>query len=558
MSGDSRCPVCGRPAGPPAPGASCGECGWLLHLPPRAGPVTADMRRDFDSRLRAARRGQAERDARALTAALREVIGDLRPGAASAVIDVGPNQVTTTTAYLDSAGSPRLRESAGVAWTGILRSLAGGERERRSQLADGIEGLGDDELASLLRDGTPPAGDDSVLVVCWPAGWRVLEAAARTLAARPRARLLRLSDANGVSVREELADLAAKAPLRHPYRLMTAAVSSQTGAVTLRPRELFAAGTEPGTEAILTLRRLPGDVSDTTLAIFSGTGDGSRDADYASRDPLALYSVSWPPGPAARLRAILDGPGRVRIAEPPGAVPHPGSWAQVRGQIPSQLATAAGPVDLVCAIDLAGSRDAVRQRVHLVQDLVRLLGAEYPDQRRLRVALVTCTDHVYERGMELISVTSACELGPADEALAWLSGTRSADISYPHCSPVEDLLDESYKRLAGSRQAGRVPLLLTVAGRHPHPASQLQDQRLPCPRALSWQVLMDQLTRRAGVRCAVVADALTGRSGRDVWRRLGPASQHALSAVTARQLAQNIGLLAAHDQRIPLPLTDEP
>ncbi len=560
MSGEARCPVCGRPAGAAAPEATCVVCGWPLHTPLRAGAVTADMRRDFATRLQAARRDQAKRDAQGLDSALRSVIGDLYPGNTSAVIDISSDQITVTTAYLDGAGSPQTRDGGHVAWTSVLRMLPAAAQARHAQLADGIEEPGEDSLAGLLRDRMPPVRDDRVLVICRPAGWRVLDAAAVALSARPHARLVRLSGASSVSVREQLADLAAKAPLRHPYRLMTAVIDAHTGAVALRPRQLFAAGDEPGTEASLTLRRMPGDVADTTLAIFADTGS-SRGADGAAADPLALYSVPLPPGPAARVRAVLDGPGRVRIVEPADAIPHRGTWAQVRGQMPSRVTVAAAPVDLVCAIDLAGTGDAVRQRIALIRDLVGLLGAEYPDDRRLRVGVVTCTEHVFGRRPgqgELTPVTRASGLGPPGEALAWLRGTTGVDISYRPCAPVEDLLHDSFALLARSRRAGRVPLLLTVAGRRPHPHEQLQDHRLPCPRKLMWQHLMNQLTRQAGARCAVVTDTLPGGAERAEWRQLGPAQQRVLTTATARQVAEDLGLLAGQVQRIPLPLTDDP
>jgi hypothetical protein len=73
-----------------------------------------------------------------------------------------------------------------------------------------------------------------------------------------------------------------------------------------------------------------------------------------------------------------------------------------------------------------------------------------------------------------------------------------------------------------------------------------------------WQHIMDQLAREAGVRCAVVADALPGGAERAEWRRLGPAGQRVLSKATAREVAEDLGLLTHPDQRIPLPLTDKP
>ena len=561
MSGEARCPVCGRPAGPTTPEAACGGCGWVLYTPLRAGAITADIRRDFDTQLRAARHRQAARDARALDTALRTVIQELSPGATSTVIDIGADQVIVTTVSLDRAGSPQVIGSGAVAWTSAPRILPAAEQGRYSQLAHGIDGLGDDSIARLLRDEMPSAGDDRVMVICRPAGWPVLEAAATALATRTRAQLLRLSGASDTSVPQELASLAAKAPLRRPYRLMTVAVDSRTGAVALRPHQLFAIGDGPGTEASLTLRRMPGDVSGTTLAIFADTGSNSRGADGAAEDPLALYSIALPPGRAAPLRAVLDGPGRVRIVEPAGAVPYPGTWAQVCSEIPSRVTTAAAPVNLVCAVDLSGTRDAVRQRKALVRDLVQLLGAEYPDERQLRVGIVTCTEHVFGRRPgpgERAPVTSVSGLGPAGEGLGWLDGQTGADISYRPCAPVEDLLQDSLALLAKSRRARRIPLLLTVAGRGPHPDRQLGDRRLPCPRGLMWQSLMDELTRQAGARCAVVADTLPGGNERAEWRQIGPAGQRVLSQATARQVAEDLGLLTAQAQRIPLPLTDEP
>lgn len=562
MSVEAKCPVCERKGGPNEPGATCGQCGWPWYVPPRAGSVTADMRRDFDDRLQAARCDYAQREARALDAELRGVIADLYPGATSTVIDISADQVTVTTVYLDEAGSPQVRDGGGVAWTSVLPMLSAATQARHRQLADGGEGLGDDAVASLLHDRMPPVPDGRVLVICGLAGWRVLDTAATALAARPRARVLRLFAATGTSVRELLADLAASAPLRHPYQLMTAMVDRQTGAVALRPRQLFAVGAEPGTEASLTLRRMPGDVTDTTLAIFADTGGNSRGADGAAADPFALYSVPLPAGSAALLRAVLDGPGRVRIVEPAGAVPYPGTWAQVRRQIPDRVITAAAPVDLVCAIDLAGTRDAVRRRVGLVRDLVRLLGTEYRDERRLRAGVVTCTDHVFGRGPgknEEAPVTRVLQLGSASKALAWLDKTTSAEISYRPSAPVEDLLHEALMLLAGSRRAGRIPLLVTVVGRRPHPYPQLGDGRLPCPRKFVWQHLVAQLTRQAGARCVVVADALPddGTEAAE-WHQLGRDGQRLLSDATVRQVAEDLGVLTAQDQRIPLPLTDEP
>ena len=184
----------------------------------------------------------------------------------------------------------------------------------------------------------------------------------------------------------------------------------------------------------------------------------------------------------AKLRAVLDGPGRVRIVEPADARSSLGTWEQVRRQIPDRVSTAVAPVDLICAIDLAGTVDAVRQRRSLIRDLIQLLVAEHRDERRLRVGLVICTDHVFGRGPgknERAPVTRVLPLGVAGRALDWLAQTAGAEITYKPAAPVEGLLHEALPLLSRSRRAGRVPLLVTVVGRRPHPHYQQADGRLP-------------------------------------------------------------------------------
>jgi hypothetical protein len=543
------------------PGAACLQCGWPWYTAPRAGLVTASHRREFDTRLQAARREQEKREAHALDAQLCSIITDLYPGATCDVIDISAEQVAVTRTYLDEAGSPQVRDGGGFAWADVLPALSGSEEARHLQLADGGDGLGDAAVASLLNNRLPPFPGGRVLVICGPASWQVLDSAATTLAGRPRTSVLRLFAARVATARERLAELAARSPLRQQYQLMTATVDRRTGAVGLRPRQLFPAGAEPGTEASITLWRMPGDAADTTLAIFADAGASSLGADGATAGPLALYSAVLPAEPGATLRAVLDGPGRVRIIEPAGAVPHPGTWAQIRRQIPDRVTTATAPADLVCAMDLAGTRDVVRQRVSLIRDLVQLLGIDYGDEHGLRVGVVTCTDHVFGRGPgkdERAPVTRVLPLCAASKALAWLGKPASAEIGYQPAAPVEDLLNEALTLLAGSRRVGRVPLLVTVAGRRPHPHVQRQDSRLPCPHRFMWQDLVRRLAGQARARCLVVADALPADGAEaDEWRQLGRAGQRVLAAATARQLAEDLGLLTGPAEHIPLPLTDE-
>lgn len=555
MSTEARCPVCDRAVGPNVPGSTCGLCGWPWYLPLRAGSVTAGRRQDFETRLQAARRDLGRREEQDLDARLGDVIRHLIPGAASTVIEISVVGVTTTTVRLDDSVSPRVSDGGCASWTDLLPMLSRSDQARERELADG-EGLGDVAIVALLRDHLPPIPDGPVLVICAPASWRVLDEAATAFAGRPRAAVLRLFRAGAGAVRERLTELAARAPLRCAYQLMTATVDRQTGATALRPRELFPIGAEPGTEASLTMQRLPGDTADTTLAIFAFPGGVVRPA----AAPFALYSVALPAEPVVKLRAVLDGPGRVRVVQPAGAEAHAGSWEQVRRQMPGRVRMAVAPVDLLCAIDLAGTMDAVRQRRALIRDLIRLLGMERRDGPGLRIGLVTCTDHLFGRRpgrSERAPVTRVLPLGSADKALDWLDKAPSAEVTYQPAAPVEDLLHEALPLLAASRRGGRVPLLVTVAGRRPHPHSQLSDGRLPCPHGYMWQDLIRRLTHQVGARCAMVTDATPSGAEAAEWRELGRAGQHTLADATARQLAEDLGLLLPPGDRIPIPLADE-
>jgi hypothetical protein len=376
-----------------------------------------------------------------------------------------------------------------------------------------------------------------------------------------------------------LAELAERAPLRFALHLLTTVVDRRTGQVTIQPRRLLRAGPARGARGSLTVRRPPGKGSETTLAIFAGPDRLDRAAYGPDTTPAALYSVPLPPKSRFRVRAVIDGPGRLRITEPPGAVPHGQTWARVRGRVPDRVPVPVlARVDLVCAVDMAGSPDAVRRRVEVVRDFMEFLGAASMDTASAdgdgggdgpRIGLVTCTDHPLGRRpgrREWDPVTRVHRLGTAADAIARLGETPPADVEYPQRAPVEDLLHESLRLLRGSRAAGRLPLLLTVAGRLPHPPVQYPDSPLPCPHRFEWESLMRGLIE-AGAICRVVADTLpretarasrAERADRAAWRGLGPGGQYTLKEADARRLAEAFGLLPSEDHHIPLPLSGDP
>jgi hypothetical protein len=561
------CPVCGTPI-PPSTGRPvdrgaeadlrCGGCGWVLRTPRRLGPVTPAIRGDFDRRLTqaqqaldaaaaarvspdpsrfarwirggtpdasvwaAARRQAAEATAGALDeeAARKELAELLRwlgAGQTLTIVEVGPGGVGVTRAVMDAAGVPRFEpDPAPWSWPDLLPGLSGDPEERLLQLAGGQAGLDAAALGRWLTETAPAPEAGAALVICRPAGWRVLEeAAARACLGLEQGRLLRIAaDPAGVSAAGVLGPLTAAMPLLRGYGVVVAAVDPVTGTVQPQTRPLFRPGDAPGARRSMLLRRFPGDDAPATLAVAV---DGDWGA--ASPDVVALHSVPVPKSAVYQVSAVLEGPGRIRFTEPNGITDQGGSWDDVATAMPREVDVRPGPVDLVCAIELAGPKAQVDLRRDLVRDLVRLVVEEYPEAAAPRIGLLGCLDHVFAPGEEKRRVVRAVPLGPAEHALAGLDRLRGADIGYRDAAPIEDLLHEATRMLAGARPAGRAGRLLLVTGRRPHPpvlvAGRVPGATIvqPCPFRYDWQAQLRQLAG-AGVAVVTVADVRPAVAGR--------------------------------------------
>jgi hypothetical protein len=209
---------------------------------------------------------------------------------------------------------------------------------------------------------------------------------------------------------------------------------------------------------------------------------------------------------------------------------------------------------------LSGTAEAVGRRKALAHDLIQLASGEYPG-RQLRVAIVTCTDHVFgvEKGGEYRPVTDSSELDTATLALEWLADAEGASIKGRLSAPVEDLLNDASALLSGSTQAGRRPRLLTLASRPPHPFPQRNSEKMACPLHISWTKIVQKLDQVGVLRAVVVDELPSARSDeRAEWNQIGPAGQHSITAATVSRLAEDLGLLPPRTQRVPLPLTDRP
>ena len=591
------CPVCARPTGPET---ACAECGWLLRGPRRPGPVTDELRQDFCERLS---RSQREFDAhvaalipvgqrdvtkirggppsaaewaqaheaavrvRAGTVgeqALRGIVADTLRGlsapgpadasasASSTIAEIDASGITVTRARLDQFGSPQITpDERSAAWADLLPMLSRAEAERHFQLAGGIAGLDRASLWESLRHEVPGRTEGCVLVVCRPAGWRIVERAALlACAGRPSVRLVRaVAPEDGTAPGRLVSSVATEGPVLREYVVPVAIADPLTGDVRVQSSPLFAPGDPVGAEALLSLRRLPGDRGDIAVAVMVGNGEAPR--------LLSLLSVPQPRAAAYHLRAMLDGPGRVRLTQPAGQQPESRSWPEILAGLPSRVDVLLCPVDLVCAMELSGPRERVRQRQELVRDLLTLLDAEYPEPGRLRVALAGCTDHVFDPGRERRKVVLTTPLGSAGQALSMLGKAAGNEARHPSAAPLEDLLHEAAGLLCGSPGEHRAARLLLVAGRLPHPYPLNRDNVHPCPLRYNWRAELRRLTGRGAARCVTVADEIPGRQVlRAVWQELGRAGLHQLSASNAQEIGEDLGVLVRHAQRIPIPLAD--
>jgi hypothetical protein len=604
------CPVCGRTA---ESHLTCPDCGWTLRSALRAGPVTPDARHEFDQRLSSAQcawdtrfaailstkpdryaaliRGgpptaqqwkQAKTAAESavrptvseqmlrdmLSAVLRAAPGPGKPQRTSTIVEIDPDGITTTEVSIDKHGSPQLSRTAGTKrWRALIPQLAAQQDELHFQLAGRIQNLDRQALDDALRRSAPRPHADEVLVICRPATWQLLATtadlilASRSFSADPVTRVADLGNghrpptalvcggpvSDGTSGGALVSEVAASLPLLRSYNAILAKLDQRTGRLAIELTPLFKPGDVPGTTASLSLRKPPGDDGDTTLAVVVSGGE---------RDEL-LTAVVVPPPRERRyqLKTVLDGPGRVRFTDPAGIVPDSRPWRETLASVPSEVTVPSGPVDLVCAIELGGPGKVVDKRRNLIQELLSLLESDYPDPDAVRISVIGCVDHVFDRGLEQTRVLRGAPLASLAQARRTLRNLRGVEIRNFEAAPLEELLSEAVAQLSGSRAEGRAARFLLVGGRPPHPWPQKWANA--CPAGIRWDSILGQLTGGCRARCVVVRDAIPSRPLlANVWRQLGDAALREMDDTNAWQIGEDLRLLTRSTQRIAIPLSD--
>ncbi|MFC5748410.1 hypothetical protein [Actinomadura rugatobispora] len=523
--------------------------------------------------------------------ALTEALGEMND--MMAVIEVDPSGLSllyVRTRDLDTADPWPFREHH--PWRQFAPMLSDDPDELGFQVAGGLHrvdraalnaALGGwlKELVARIRPDLP------AVMVCTAPGWTVPEQAVGLLRRmRPTAR----SAASVVPVAEELPGAIARQPLRSPYALIVAEARPEGPVPVAVP--LFPAGSVAGQEARATVTRGPGGIDqDIALAVVVGAGGGGRPAPGSHHEPVSIVSAGLPRG-TTTVRAVLDGPGRVRWLEPADIGVEARTLEELYAQTRAS-AVASGYAELMCAVELGGPPERAAKRKDLVSGTLELVAEDLPD--RARVAVYGYYEHSFQLGEEQAPVTDGVWITEPEAARAALAalppaaGTWQADAA-----PLEDALAEIVQRIDEERSArnragpwpgmpgpgahepwpgmpgpgfgppgapGMPPVgvprtLLVVAGRPPHPRRQGQDRRRelaqPCPRKHDWQAAYERL-RRAGVRFVAVLDK-SADTGDDIWRALGADHLAVVEDLGPRELAEALRLVPAGGPSLPFPL----
>ncbi len=502
----------------------------------------------------------------------------------AAVVEIMPDSVVLYAVGADEIGVPQVfGQTRRWDWADLLPDAPRDRDSRLLRFAGGIGvggiGIGIDGGASegpfVPVDGFPAAlrpvlgglneiDPTEVTVVQRVLGWPLLDEAGRVLVdlltnRGPCAPLLAVASGN-----EAIQDFFQQVPLRYDYCLVVADVDPSTRHVRLLTRPLFRAGVTvtPGREPVaeIVVAVPPHRPAELALAVVSRP-PGEQEKDPQRWHRVTIGQATLTSDSTARVRVTLQGPGRVRFIDPPGVRITDASWSEVLAQVPREFG--ADPVDIVFAVELAGADAVVAERVRLVADLLDLVEAEHPEPTAVRFGLVGYDDHDlldWEQAQQPVvrTVPLAAAAGARDALRLW----RPSEVRHDYAAPFEDAL-----HVLGDFP-WRVPathILVTIGTRPPHPPEQGNDLTMPCPVRHNWKVDMDDFATRLGLRRVAVrgipAFALSRAGGCAVsraeaaWASLGADALLSAVGVSARDLAEVLGLLSGHDgQVMPLPL----
>jgi hypothetical protein len=354
----------------------------------------------------------------------------------------------------------------------------------------------------------------------------------------------------------QLRDAITGSSLVLDYGLAVLVQRPGTGEVSRTVQQLFAPGASRGSTARVRVRCAPTDGHGTSFAIVTRPPRPDIPRGELPLWPVQVQCAAVPPG-GYELEATLSRPGRVKLTGLPANLQSDGTpWADLCAQVPARLPEA-GPVHLVCALEVSGAEERVRDRIDRLEQLITLAGVNV---KRLAVSVIaygphSVAWHAPERPAS--TVARAVDGTQAVRALRGLAGGRPApdpavDREYPDAAQLECALEAAGRLLAGD---GARPVLVTAGRRPPHPpAADPGSDLLPCPDGVDWERQFHSLAGLPGITFGALCD----QAARDpVWRRLGRDARATVDdAVDIERFAADLGLRVP-GQVIPFPFIDE-
>lgn len=417
-------------------------------------------------------------------------------------------------------------------------------------------------LAGLRAD--RGAGAAVPLVVAHQApGWRWPDYVLRVLeqSVPPSARVLLTADdrAPGAVV----SAFCRRVPLRHGYALLTRPPDGPAAPGTQPPHVLlFPGGTVLPEDGELTvnvsLLASPGDRASTfALPLVSTRGSSTQDWTVVRTGQTRVG-----PGERTDVTIALDGPGRLRFAEP-------GTIMETLVDEDALLGRPASgedrDTDLELLVEVSGHPPEVTRRLGLLRDVLDRLAAGWPSSSRLRVGVIGYRSHTFgparlSPGDDPLTVWPP---GPVRDARRALEAMRPSPPGHAFASPMEDALARATGPDRWRSDARH--LLLILGARPPHPQRQDKDLALPCVYELDWADCLQTL--RSGLRAQVIAvrdplptteewRTLSVLRLRDAWQELGRQHAFRLDAHSADDIATGVRTAAGVRGTVPSLMVD--
>lgn len=554
------CPICADPATDDV--EICTGCGWQLRAGPFLGWADAADTATFEDRLErvagdwdlaaAARSGAT----RAMTAALDPRGGPpteavwaaatAEPMALRAAAAPGDEELvgvltrltnrTTPMVHFVSMTSEHIAHQRVVAdpvgfpvtdgvttfidWT--TATISADPVRRRFELAGGV---GTDPVNRYAFDraiarALPRLEDGECVLVCPSRGWSLLDRARDVLGRRMKVAATIEPGPEPFDLVEFMTDVLESAPLPCDYAALLQRVDHVSGVVDVATRRLFAAGTRvtPGTlppSQHVTVHGSPATDDLIAIPVVACVGE-----DPSTWRVVAMGATKLPSGSAARVEFTLDGLTKVRICRDGGRPMSPFVGAELPellAAIPERLPPTP-PLDLVFAVELAGTEEQVSARLTFVDRLTQLVSAQHPVTSRVRFGAIGYVDHRDRPTARYPSNRVVFGGGEPGSALHMRSVLGRWEAHVP-LRDAATAMEDALAKAAGlhwhrSATANRV---LVLVGLRPPSVPATTGPIPACPHRMNWRDSLERLRSRrvriVGVRDPGLVTTIGGPDG---------------------------------------------